>query len=51
MKQGMLSGPDQTEWFAATPKALASFSPGLERSDYPGITNHVIILCNAEGVA
>jgi len=32
------------ELFENTPKALANFSPGLERSDYPGETSSEIPL-------
>jgi len=28
--------------FENTPKAFANFSPGLERSDNPGLTNKMI---------
>jgi len=34
---GVLQVLTQFEIWMNTPKALANFSPGLERSDYPGV--------------
>jgi len=46
------ASPSVGRSFVATRKALANFTPGLERSDYPGIDSPKNIRRNAdEGVA
>jgi hypothetical protein len=37
---GLSNAEGVREWDSVTPKAFANLSPGLERSDNPGISNN-----------